>query len=95
MIRKVPNIRAWVLKSEDIDILIRINPDMFRKYVIIIYNLPILDSRPPCINTYWSDVILVTNETPHQKNLCLFNEDGTMKIEYIEEINKIWNKFYD
>lgn len=101
MIRKVPNIRAWVLKKEDLPILYKVNRNLTHSYSFLktIYCLPILGNTPPYYNPlfddYLSDIILVTTETPYQVRLCLFNEDRTMKIEYIEEINKIWNKFYE
>ena len=101
MIRKVPNIRAWVLKKEDLPILYETNRNLTHAYSFLktIYCLPILSNTPsyydPLFDDYLSDVILITIETPYNIHLRLFNEDRTMKIEYIEEINKIWNKFYE
>ena len=100
MIRKIPNIRAWVLKKEDLPILLKTNRNLAHenRFLKTIYCLPILSNTPSYydlfFNDYLSDVILVTIESPYQRHLCLFNKDCTMKIEYIEEINKIWNKFY-
>lgn len=101
MIRKVPNIRAWVLKKEDLPILFKTNTNLIDacRFLKTIYCLPILSNTPwyynPLFDDYLSDIILVTIETPYQVNLCLFNEDRTMKMEYIEEINRIWNSFYE
>lgn len=97
MIRKVPNIKAWILKPDDYLLLLKVNSQIINAYNIIrIFNLPLLSCNPDDGKSYtdYTDFVMVTIENPFLES-DLFNPDGTFKLKYVEEINKTWNKFYD
>jgi len=83
MIRKVPNMSAWVLRCKDFSLL-RCNT----KGVLYTYELPLFSTDPHSEVPFFIDddelVLVMTsiNKRP-------------LTLEQIEEINKIWNKFYE
>lgn len=83
MIRKVPNMNAWVLRCKDFSLL-RYNT----KGALYTYELPLFSTDPPSEVPFFIDddelVLVMTsiNKRP-------------LTLEQIEEINKIWNKFYE
>lgn len=84
MIRKVPNMNAWVLRCKDYSPL-----RYSTKGFLYTYELPLFDTDPsPEIPFLIDDdeLILVMDARIHTRSLTL---------EQIEEINKIWNKFYE
>ena len=58
MIRKVPNIRAWVLKKEDLPILFKTNRNLIDacRFLKTIYCLPILSNTPWYYNPLFDDL---------------------------------------
>lgn len=83
MIRKVPNMNAWVLRCKDYSIL-RYNTNRF----LYTYELPLFDTDPsPEIPFLIDDdelILVMGDRITH-----------SFILEQIEEINKIWNKFYE
>lgn len=91
MIRKVPNINAWVLKICDLDLFLGISSLRYRGWMI--YDLPLFSIDPSIKNiTYFlfnkdkNDLVLIISNSYELKNFTL---------EEVEEINKTWNKFYE
>lgn len=87
MIRKVPNMSAWIMRAKDYSKWDAVSKTHlgFR----IIRELPLFDTSPIAI-TYWmveeDELILVIDSYVHPAQYTL---------EQIEEINKTWNKFYE
>lgn len=100
MIRKIPNTKSWILKAKDIDILLTTCDYKW----INCYKLPILDTKIK-LYSYWeikrfnsNDYILVCcdhklieDDLDFPESL-LYNYDE-IKLENIDVVNKIWDKF--
>jgi hypothetical protein len=99
MIRKIPNTKSWILKAKDIDILL---DTCYHKWINC-YKLPILNTK---IRVYSyldtkqfnpNDYILVCcdhklvefGDFPE----CIFYDYDVIKLENIDVVNKIWDKF--
>lgn len=84
MIRKVPNIKAWVLRRKDYILLSRCTNSNLNTYA-----LPLFDINPPLEIPFLIDedeLILVID--------FIINEHS-LTLEQVEEINKTWNRFYE
>lgn len=91
MIRKVPNLNAWVLKIRDLDLFLGISSLRYKGWMI--YDLPLFSIDPYIKNiTYFlfnkdkNDLVLIISNSYESKKFTL---------EQVEEINKTWNKFYE
>ena len=87
MIRKVPNMSAWVMQAKDHSKWASVSKIHLGFQTI--RELPLLDANPIAI-TYWmveeNELILVIDSYVHPTPYTL---------EQIKEINKTWDKFYD
>lgn len=84
MIRKVPNMKAWVLRRKDYKLLCHCTNS-----VLYTYALPLFDTNPPLEIPFLMDedeLILVID--------FIINEHS-LTLEQVEEINKTWNRFYE
>lgn len=88
MIRKVPNMQAWVMYNRDYSNWIWTSVIHFGFQDIIL--LPLFDLTPKAYSSRFlieeNDLILVVDTYIHPRPYTL---------EQVEEINKTWNKFYD
>lgn len=85
MIRKVPNMKAWVLRRKDYRLLCNCTNSV----LINTYALPLFDTNPPLEIPFLMDddeLILVVDFITNEHSLTL---------EQVEEINKTWNRFYE
>ena len=84
MIRKVPNMKAWVLQRKDYSLLRYLTNSLLSTF-----ELPLFDSNP----------IPTASFLINDDELMLVAEvsTGTLSftLEQVEEINKTWNKFYE
>ena len=87
MIRKVPNMSAWIMRAKDHSKWASVSKIHLGFQTI--RELPLLDINPIAI-TYWmieeNELILVIDSYVHPTPYTL---------EEIEEINKTWDKFYE
>ena len=94
MVRKVPNVPAWVLKESDVEWFLPTSTI----HIGFVYStkLPLL-STTPLIRKYrkchYEDDELILLIDIHEyfstEVMCEFT------LEEVEEINKTWNKFYE
>ena len=93
MIRKVPDLQAWVLKKEDFPIAANIiNPSGWCMWL----ELPVLDTILD--HHFYSHY----SEIPDNSYFCIISTKEIddwpfwkITLNKLEEINKTWNKFYD
>ena len=87
MIRKVPNMSAWIMRAKDHSKWASVSKIHLGFQTI--RELPLLDANPIAI-TYWmveeNELILVIDSYIHPTPYTL---------EQIKEINKTWDKFYE
>ena len=100
MVRKVPNLNAWVLKASDVNWFVPTSTiHVGFGYVA---NLPLFSVSPIFIKyrkCFYDDdeLILLIDVYDLYINQGVFNA-GVVRdftLEEVEEINKIWNKFYE
>jgi len=84
MIRKVPNMSAWVMRWRDFNLFEYVN----NIYVPAAFMLPLFDIYPRCTDINFEDdqLILIIDA---------FTNLRPFTLEQIEEINKTWDKFYE
>lgn len=85
MIRKVPNMKAWVMRWRDLNLFERVN----YVYISAVFMLPLFDTYPrieEVLNFKDDQLILIINTSVNPRPFTL---------EQVEEINKTWNKFYE
>jgi len=85
MIRKVPNMKAWVMKWRDITLFEHVT----KVYFSTVFNLPLFDTCPrstDILDFEDDQLILITDTLVNSRPFTL---------EQIEEINKTWDKFYE
>lgn len=85
MIRKVPNMKAWIMKWVDIISFERVT----KVCISTVYTLPLFDTYPRSIDIldFEDDQLILIIDT--------FVNSRPFTLEQIEEINKTWNKFYE
>lgn len=100
MVRKVPNLPAWVLKASDVEWFLPISTI----HVGFVYSakLPLFSITPFVMRLYRrchyedDELILLIDGYELFKSNVIFGF-GIMRgftLEEVEEINKTWNKFY-
>ena len=86
MIRKVENYSAWVGKAQDIyNCLHTVNKYMYG------YPLPLFGTtlEPISYNDFIADdLIMVTS-------YCAWTNPSEFTLDFVEQVNKTWNKFYE
>ena len=87
MIRKVPNMDAWVLPMNQLGHLCHFNDYVYRNgkfYELPLFSLKLEDPEILCSDALWWDRIILVKVG-----------DPIVTQEELQEINKIWNEFYD
>ena len=88
MIRKVPNMQAWVMHYKDYSNWI--GTSAVHSGFPIIISLPLFELNPSAHSLRFlikgDELVLVVDAYVHPRPYTL---------EQVEEINKTWNKFYD
>ena len=86
MIRKINNHNAWVCYAKEAK-------HLTTPYYLYCYRLPLFDTRPAPIGTTESidpdEIILLTTFFP----FLIF--EPPLTEDFIEQVNKRWNEFYD
>lgn len=96
MIRKVPNMSAWVLHGKDYSTF---RTTVYLRNWIILLKLPLLNTKILLQNVYNHYY-----EVPDDEYFCIIEEPELCKtvgykynltLDEVEVINQTWNKFYE
>lgn len=96
MIRKVPNMKAWILRGKDYHTFIE---TVCLKNWIILLKLPLFNTRILKQNVYGHYYEVSDDEyycIIEEPELCKIFSDGyNLTLDEVESINKTWNEFYN
>lgn len=100
MVRKVPNISAWVLKESDVEWFLPTSAI----HVGFVYStkLPLFSTTPLIMKYrkchYEDDELILLIDGYERYEYSIVFETELIRgftLEEVEEINKTWNKFYE